>query len=257
MMTPDEQHCADSRASVRVLPAAATSRWRRRRAVPLAALTTLLLAAGATQAMASAGPEPVSDEGATPSAGATDTEWQEWSADLFTGAQSTDWAAESAARGCELISVDIVSTTVPEGTLDGAPDSLEVPMVDRVEDCGANLTALGSAGTTPDVAYAAASACRSTSGPGTVCLHRSGSYVVGSFTYRGGGSTEGFLRVYDRSSSSGCGTGSTLTTRSGTFTSGYTYSTYAYHPGWDSFAAAFWHETWWGHTNWGTVCDSL
>lgn len=257
MMTPVEQHRADHRASAPARPGPSGSRRRRARAVPVAALTTMLLAAGATQAIAAPGQDPVGGEPAAPSVSATDAEWQEWSADLFAEARATDWAADSAARGCELISVDIVSTTVPEGSLAGAPDSLEVPMVDRVEDCSTAGTADGSAGTAPDTAFAAASACRSISGPSTICLNRSGSYVVASYTYRGGGSTDGFLRIYQRSKSSGCGTGSTLATRSGSFTSGYTYTRSTYEPGYGHYSAAFWHETWYGHSNWGTVCDSL
>ncbi|WP_157612196.1 hypothetical protein [Ruania albidiflava] len=257
MMTPVEQHCAEDRTCAPARLGPRRSRWRRGRAVPVAVLTTMVLAAGATQAMAAPGQDAADSEPAPPSVSATDTEWQDWSADLFDEARSTDWAAESAARGCELISVDIVSTTVPEGALAGAPDSLEVPMVDRVEDCSTTLTADGSAGTAPDTALAAASACRSISGPSTICLSRSGSYVVASYTYRGGGSADGFLRIYQRSSSSGCGTGSTLATRSGSFTSGYTYTRSTYEPGYGHYSAAFWHDTWYGHSNWGTVCDSL
>ncbi len=212
----------------------------------------MLLTVGAAQALATPGRDAPTDEPSTPGTNASATEWQDWSSDLFAEARSTDWAADSATRGCELISVDIVSTTVPEGTFAGAPAELEVPMVDREEDCTSSPEAQQlSANAT------VASACRSISGPSTICLNRSGSYVVASYTYRGGGSTQGFLRVYERSSSSGCGTGSTLGTRSGTFYSGTTYSRSVYHAGYDHFSAAFWHKAWWGHTNWGAVCDSL
>ena len=251
MMAPDEQHSGHTRLwAAEVSPPRAAS-WRRVRTVTVAALTSMFLAAGATQAMATP-TDAATDEPSTPGAGATAAEWQDWSTDLFAEARNTDWAADSTSRGCELISVDIVSTTVPEGTLDGAPAELEVPMVDRVEDCTSDSDSQQLA-----TAAVAASACRSITGPSTICLNRSGSYVVASYTYRGGGSTEGFLRVYERSSSSGCGTGTTLGTRSGTFNSGTTYSRSVYHPGSDHFSAAFWHEAWWGHTNWGTVCDSL
>lgn len=224
----------------------------------MAALTSMFLAVGAAQALAapadgSAG-SGSTDEPNTPGTSASAAEWQDWSTDLFAEARSTDWAADSASRGCELISVDIVSTTVPEGALAGAPAELEVPMVDREEDCTSDSSADAQQ---LSAAAVAASACRSITGPSTICLNRSGSYVVASYTYRGGGSTDGFLRVYERSSSSGCGTGSTLGTRSGTFNSGVTYSRSVYHAGSGHFSASFWHETWWGHTNWGSVCDSL
>ena len=258
MMTPDEQHGGRSRTSEPALPTAGGSRWRRTRTAAVAALTSLFLTVGAAQALATPAGGDSAEEPNTPGTSATAAEWQDWSTDLFTQARGTDWAADSASRGCELISVDIVSTTVPEGTLDGAPAGLEVPMVDRVEDCTSGSDADSAAGVSLNSsAMAAASACRSISGPSTICLDRSGSYVVASFTYRGGGSTDGFLRVYERSSSSGCGTGTTLGTRSGTFSSGVTYSRSVYHPGRDHFSAAFWNETWWGHTNWGTVCDTL
>ncbi|HIZ35687.1 MAG TPA: hypothetical protein H9815_07900 [Candidatus Ruania gallistercoris] len=258
MTTPDEQHSRQARRWAPSFPARRSSPWRRVRTAAVAALTSLFLAAGAAQALAAPGAGgSAGDEPSTPDSTATAQEWQDWAGELFTEARGTDWAADSAARGCELISVDIVSTTVPEGTLAGAPAGLEVPMVDRAEDCESSPTAHGTAGTTPNSSVVAASACRSITGPSTVCLNRSGSYVVASYTYRGGGSTDGFLRVYERSSSSGCGTGSTLGTRSGTFNSGVTYSRSVYHPGYDHFSASFWHETWYGHTNWGTVCDSL
>lgn len=234
-----------------------SSRWRRARTAAVAALTSMLMAVGAAQALATPGTSTGTGDAATPGAAASDAQWQEWSEDLFAEARTTDWAADSASRGCELVSVDIVSTTVPEGTLAGAPEDLQVPMVDRVEDCTTSLSTRSSKGTSPDSSFAAASACRSISGPSTICLSRSGSYVVASYTYRGGGSTDGFLRIYQRSSSSGCGTGSTLATRSGSFSSGYTYTRSTYRPSYGHFSAAFWNETWWGHTNWGTVCDSL
>ena len=252
MMTPDEQHSGHTRTWAAEVPVPRIPRWRRVRTVTVAALTSMLLAAGAAQAVAAPTGNAATDEPSTPGASATADEWQGWSADLFAEARSTDWAADSATRGCELISVDIVSTTVPEGTVTGAPAGLELPMVDRVEDCTS-----ADGGQQLSATAVAASACRSITGPSTICLNRSGSYVVASYTYRGSGSTEGFLRVYERSSSSGCGTGTTLGTRSGTFQSGTTYSRSVYQPGSGHFSAAFWHEAWWGHTNWGTVCDSL
>ncbi|UFU05263.1 hypothetical protein [Ruania halotolerans] len=190
-----------------------------------------------------------------PTASSSDAEWSAWAQALDEEAHSTDWAADSAARGCELVSIDIRYTTVPES--DGAPAGLTIPIVERSEDC-MPATQLESAQnpTTADLA-ALASACASTSGPGTICLSRSGSYVTSSFTYRGSGSRTGFIRIYQRSSSSGCGTGSTIATgSSSSYTNGQTRSVSAY-AGYGHYSASFWRQTTIGHTNWGTVCDTL
>ncbi|HLS62854.1 MAG TPA: hypothetical protein VK060_05735 [Ruania sp.] len=258
MTTPGEQHRADGDTTGPMAVAHPGPRWRRARAVPVAALTSMLLAAGATQAMAAPGPDAAPDTREAPGVNATDTDWQDWSAQLEAEARTTDWAADSAARGCELISVDIVSTTVPEGTLRGAPEDLQVPVVEREEDCTAQASvSTGSA--RPDGAMTPmASACASTSGPGTVCLSRSGSYLSASFTYRGSGTIAGFIRAYERSSSGGCGSGSTLgTSAERSYSNGTTRTLSTYQPGYGHYSARFWKDVWWGHQNLGTVCRSV
>ncbi|SED82178.1 hypothetical protein [Ruania alba] len=193
-----------------------------------------------------------------PTDSSTVAEWEAWAEALEIEANTTDWAADSAARGCELVSIDIRHTTVPES--EGAPDGLTVPIVERTEDCTAPATLSqqdAPQSRTDSSLSTAASACASTSGPGRICLSRSGSYVTSSFTYYGSSSPNGFIRIYKRSSSSGCGTGSTLATGSHyTYSYGETHSVSAY-AGYGNYSASFWRKLSWGHTNWGTVCDTL
>ncbi|WP_159622252.1 hypothetical protein [Ruania rhizosphaerae] len=201
---------------------------------------------------------PAVDAQEVPGVESTDAEWLAWATALEDEVSTTDWAADSAERGCELVSIDIRDTTVPEGQ--GAPAGLTIPIVERSEDC----TTTASLAQTPrlqnrttDATAALASACASTSGPGTICLTRSGSYVTSSFTYYGSSSPKGFVRLYQRSSSSGCGTGSTIATGgSYTYSYGETHSISAY-AGYGHYSGAFWRKTTFGHTNWGTVCDTL
>jgi len=224
----------------------------------VAVLTSMLLAAGASQALAAPGPDGAPDIHEAPGVDATDTDWQDWSAQLETEARTTDWAADSAARGCELISVDIVRTTVPEGALRGAPEDLQLPVVEREEDCTTQASVSTQSARPEGAMTPMASTCASTSGPGTVCLSRSGSYLSASFTYRGSGTISGFIRAYQRSSSAGCGTGSTLgTSAERSYSNGTTRTLSTYQPGYGHYSAAFWKDAWVGHQNLGTVCRSV
>ncbi|UFU04111.1 hypothetical protein LQF12_05860 [Ruania suaedae] len=221
------------------------------------AIAGLALAAGSvlmTGSPAAAGQsDPAGDVRDTPGQESTDDEWRAWATALEEEVRITDWAADSAARGCELVSIDITDTTVPEDQ--GAPAGLTIPLVERSEDC-TTASSLSQQRATGSFS-ALASACTSTSGPGTICLSRSGSYVTSSFTYRGSSSPNGFVRIYQRSSSSGCGTGSTIATGgSYTYSNGETHSVSAY-AGYGHYSGSFWRKTTFGHTNWGTVCDSL
>src|SRR5699024_12176073 len=90
---------------------------------------------------------------------------------------------------------------------------------------------------------------------GTACLSRSASYLTASFTFRGSGSPAGFIRIYDRNASSGCGTGATLAASStATYSRGETHSVTGYAPGYGPYSATFWHDLWLGSSSWGTVC---
>ncbi|QOR72019.1 hypothetical protein IM660_07195 [Ruania alkalisoli] len=220
-----------------------------------------LIASSVIISSSSAGAEelaPDTEVHEAPDAESTDAEWNEWADALEEEVRTTDWAADSAARGCELVSMDIRHTTVPEER--GGPAGLTVPVVERTEDCTETTSISQSPSTqnrTTATYSAMASACAGTSGPGTICLSRSGSYVNYSFTYHGSSSPTGFLRLYERSSSSGCGTGTTVDTSvSWTFGSGQTRS-WSTPTGYDHYAASFWRKTTFGHTNWGTVCDTL
>src|SRR5699024_7273913 len=178
----------------------------RRRLLGIFAAAAMLGTLGFGQAAPAAQAAAPQEGASTPGPDATAAQWESWSQDLFAEARSTDWAADSARRGCELISVDIVSTTVPEGTWEGAPEGLTVPVVNRTEDCSGGARGSAAANVPSLDAHAARSGgCASTAGPGTVCLSRSASYLTASFTYRGSGSPDGFIRIYDRNTSSGCG----------------------------------------------------
>lgn len=241
---------------------ASGGRWRGRSRISLLAAfaaAAMLGTLGVGQAAAPAARAAPAADGETPGPSATTTQWQNWSEDLFAQAESTDWAADSARRGCELISVDIVSTTVPEGTWGGSPAGLEVPVVNRTEDCSVGADGPAAANVPAVSSYSARSGgCAYTSGPGTICLSRYSNYLTASFTYRGSGSPDGFIRIYNRNTSSGCDTGSTLATSSvSSYSPGQTRSVTGYAPGYGPYSATFWHDVWIGSTNWGTVCRTL
>lgn len=262
-MTAPAQYPGDASDGTGAAGAAEGDRRRGRRRLGLlgsvaAAAMLLVLGVGQASAPAAHATEPA-DGTDVPNPAASSAQWQDWSEELFVQARSTDWAADSAQRGCELISVDIVGTTVPEGTWEGSPAGLEVPVINRDEDCsvGADGPAAANA---PAVASSAARAgsCSSTSGPGTICLSRASNSLTASFTYRGSGSPEGFIRLYARGTSAGCDTGSTLATSSlSSYQSGQTRSVTGYAPGHGPYSASFWHDVWLGSTNWGTVCRTL
>lgn len=232
----------------------------RTRALTVGLASVALIASsviGGSQAAAEERP-PAAGVQAAPGAESSDAEWQAWAAAIEEEVRTTDWAADSASRGCELVSIDIRDTTVPEDQ--GAPAGLTIPIVERSEDCATTASLSQSPSTqnrTTASQSAMASACSSTSGPGTICLTRSGSYVTSSFTYYGSSSPNGFVRLYQRSSSSGCGTGSTIATGgSYTYSYGETHSVSTY-AGYGHYSASFWRKLTFGHTNWGTVCDTL
>src|SRR5699024_6613333 len=186
----------------------------RRRALGIFAAAAMLGTLGFGQATPPAHAAQQEDTG-TPGPTATGEQWESWSQDLFAEAHSTDWAADSAKRGCELISVDIVSTTVPEGTWQGAPEGVTVAVVNRTGDCGGGA-GRPAAAIVPSVDAHAARAERSasTAVPDTGCLPRSARHRTASCTYRGSGSPAGFMRIYHRNTSARCGTGATLATSS-------------------------------------------
>ncbi|TDE97235.1 hypothetical protein EXU48_03220 [Occultella glacieicola] len=223
-----------------------------------------LLAGVLLVAPASADAEPLEPEAAgQPAADATDAEWYAWSEAERATARATDWAADAAQRGCTLLSVEITDTTMPEVAAQiGAPADVLLPVVDRREDCApARTTTFGS--TTQGLATAQAHTqrfgatgadCSTTSGPGSLCVYRSGNYVVSSFAYYGGGSISGYMSIYKS-----CGSSPKLVSSG---VSGYTYgvqrSVSVYSGASTNYSARFWRYVGLGHyTNWGSACGYL
>lgn len=213
--------------------------------------------------------QPAENPSGVPDPGSSAQEWQAWAARDHADAEATDWAADSAARGCELIDVTITSEVDPGYNASmGAPADLATARVELEEDCSAASMAVTedaqkSATRSLDdgAAYSvpAGSRCSSTSGPGTMCLSKSSGRIYASWKYRGSGSVTGFMRVYRISSGSdGCPTGSTwLTGGERTWSSGTTRTISKTAGSYGAYSAHFWKKTWYGHTDWGGTCAKL
>jgi hypothetical protein len=207
-----------------------------------------------------------------PAPGSAAGTWEAWAADERADAEATDWAADSAARGCELIDVTITDEVdVGYNRAMGAPDGLSTHRVDLEEDCSDASMAVTEGAATKDgsaravddgaAAYAVPSGnrCSSTTGPGTMCLSKSSGRIYASWKYSGSGSVSGFIRVYRiSSSSSGCPTGSTwLTGSESTWSSGTTRTISKSAGSYGGYSSHFWKKVTIGHTNWGGTCAVL
>lgn len=192
----------------------------------------------------------------------SDAEWYELADDAADEVEATDWEALSAQDGCELVDIEIAEVVDPElNAALGAPEDLAIPVVEREEHCpttfGSELVFDDSAGTT---ALPRGSDCSSTSGPGTLCISRSGSYITTSFRYSGSGSIKAFLRIYEISSgANGCPTGDTIATSStASYSSGTRRSLTVYSPSWDGYSSHIWRYVGLGHyTSWGSACAAM
>ena len=194
-----------------------------------------------------------------PDPGAPDPLWRVWAARDRIAATTYDWEADSAARGCELIEVELLEE-VDEGynAAIGAPADLATVRVDRVEDCAEGAMESHAAGSDrrPGAAPPGTSCNNGTKGPGTICLSSSGGRITASWQYRGSGQESGFLRVYQiPSGSNGCPTGSTwLTSPSMTWNSGQTRSTSKAQSQSGAYSAHIWRANTIGHSDWGATC---
>lgn len=198
----------------------------------------------------------------------TDATWYALADDAADELEATDWEALSAADGCELVAVEITEVVDPVANAEaGAPEDLAVTVVEREEVCGGSLTpALAFHGRgesidgAPRAAVAPGSDCSGTSGPGTICISRSGSYVSTSFQYGGSGTISAFLKLYRISSSaSGCPTGDTIATSStSSYSNGTRRSLTVYAPSYAGYSAHIWKYVGLGvNTNWGSACGVL
>ncbi|MPV49648.1 MULTISPECIES: hypothetical protein [unclassified Pseudactinotalea] len=236
---------------------------RRRAGLTVSILAGLALAATAASLPAAAD---TAGEAADPgeAAGVVHTrshaEWQAWAGDLRAELEGTDWAALSRAAGCELTSVSLTEVVDPEANEAlGAPADLALPVVEREEHCAPGLAAGAFTQQAPMPAgafAAAAGSCEGVTG-GRACISRSGSYVTGSYTYYGSGTTNGFSRLYKISSLSGCPRGTTMAT-SGSSTLGYgDRSSITTALGTGSYSMHFWRKVFIGHSDTGGACAYL
>lgn len=226
------------------------------------ALTLTVTLAGTESAMADAAPDldqpdQLSD---MPDPGAPDPLWRVWAARDRVAAVNHDWDADSAARGCELVELEILEEVDEDyNTAIGAPADLATVRVDRVEDCaeGAMESHASGSDRRPGAVAPGTSCNNGTKGPGTICLSSSGGRITASWHFRGSGQERGFLRVYQiPAGSNGCPTGSTwLTSPSMTWNSGQTRSTSKAQSQSGAYSAHIWRANTIGHSDWGATCD--
>lgn len=215
----------------------------RRVATTAGILALVLLGATITPAAAA---DPADDK-------LSDASWYALADDAADEAEATDWAAVSAADGCELVDIEITEVVDPvANAAAGAPSDLAVTVVEREEICSTSSTALRTAA-------ARASGCSTTSGPGTLCISRSGNYVSTSFQYNGSGSISAYLRLYKIGSTSGCPTGDVIGTSSTqSYSNGTRRSLSVYQPSSGAYSSHIWRHVGLGHyTDWGAACANL
>lgn len=235
--------------------------FARRATVGTGLIALILLGALAAPATADA-----EDEGDL-----SDAEWYAMAEDAAAEVEAIDWAEVSSDDGCRLVDVDITEVVDEAANVAaGAPDDMAVPVVERVEVCDEVTTArsvdsgamsggeslAGALGTT----VARGSDCSRTSGPGYVCISRSGSYVTTSWRYDGPGTVRAFLKLYRISSSaSGCPTGSALATSStSSYSDGTRRSLTVYAPGYSGYSSHVWKYVGLGvYSNWGSACGAF
>lgn len=168
-------------------------------AIGIAGMAAIAPAATAEDSASNDEPVPV------PAAGASESEWEEWASAETARAQAFDWAADSAARGCELVSVDITQEVDADFNESmGAPADLQTFLADRLENCDPKVAASLVAESTPMATTSSAqpsstvprgTRCVSSRGPGTICIHRTGGMLSGSWLNSSGGNITGYLRL--------------------------------------------------------------
>ena len=191
----------------------------------------------------------------------SDDAWYALADDAADEIEATDWEAISAADGCVLVDVTVREVVDPQANTDaGAPEDLAVPVVEREEVCPSGTTTL-----TSDLAFGGdmqtnvspGSDCNGTSGPGTICISRSGSYVATSWQYNGSVTVSAYLKLYDISTgASGCPTGDSLASSStSSYSNGTRRSLTVYSPSYDGYSSYIWRYVGLGHyTAWGSAC---
>ncbi|WP_420111431.1 hypothetical protein [Pseudactinotalea sp.] len=215
-----------------------------RRVATTAGILALVLV-GATISPATAS-DPAADE-------RSDDSWYAWADDAADEVEATDWEALSAADGCELVDLTIAEVVDPVANAAvGAPEDLAVTVVEREEICSTSSAALRTASVR-------ASGCSTTSGPGTLCISRSGNYVSTSFQYNGSSTISAYLRLYKIGSTSGCPTGTVLATSSTqSYSNGTRRSLSVYSPSSGAYSSHVWRHVGLGHyTDWGAACGNF
>ena len=196
----------------------------------------------------------------------SDAEWYALADDAAAEVEAIDWEQMSAADGCRLVEVDIREVVDEAANAEaGAPEDLAVPVVERLEVCTPLTSALvadDDARTDGDkgAAVSAGSDCSGTSGPGYLCISRSGSYVTTSWRYDGSGTVKAFLKLYRISASaSGCPTGSALATSStSSYSDGTRRSLTVYAPSYSGYSSHVWKYVGLGvYNDWGSACGAF
>lgn len=233
----------------------------------MSALATALLSLGALAAFgsgAAADDDTEADAASndTPAATASEGQWHTWAERRYLEAQSIDWAADSAARGCELLEVSIttgVDAVYNESV--GAPAGLATVVVERLEHCTQAQHSLSSrdANGSPETSIKSlppGPRCNETRGPGTICISSTGGFITGSWLNSSSGNVTGFLRIYTMpNNATSCSThttwftGPTMTWRPGETRS---ISRSKTHSG--NYSTYIWREALIGHTNLGGTC---
>lgn len=171
--------------------------------------------------------------------------------DAAAEVEATDWEALSAAEGCQLVDITITEVVDADANAEaGAPADMAVTVVEREEICETG------AATAMRTTAARANGCSTTSGPGTLCISRSGNYVSTSFQYNGSNTISAYLRLYKIGSTSGCPTGDVLATSSTqSYSNGTRRSLSVYSPASGAYSSHIWRHVGLGHyTDWGAAC---
>lgn len=141
----------------------------------------------------------------------------------------------------------------------GAPLNLVTARAERAEKCSEFKGRQAAASDEFSVmSVPAGPQCNSqTQGPGTICISKSSGRISASFNYRGTGSINGYIRIYQIDpATNGCPTGTTFQTGSTlNYTNNTTRTTSKTQTQNGAYSAHFWRETGAGNfANWGRTC---
>lgn len=197
-----------------------------------------------------------------PASSADTSQWQDWAERDYAYAREFDWAAESAARGCEILELQIIKDIDAAYNAEiGAPADLQTVRVERTERCDDpvphGFAAVGQHEASLDAARVpVGNRCAAATGPGTVCIARSGGVITGSYRYDGNASPRGFVRIGTiAATATSCPIGTTwLTGPTQNWVKGVTRSVSRTHLAAGTFSVYAWRVASQGNVNWGNTC---